>query len=307
MEQRIGNCRSLVAALFAVCILGLFACLMVTAQPAQAATAQNATIIGTHSKANSPSAYSKTVKAYDITGDKKKDKLTVKTTHVNDGYKTYLKIYVNGKKVKTFSAVSSSYAQVSMKYLRTSSKKPFLYISLTGEDQDGIYGVYRYKSGKLVKLVGATSAIAQKYGSHMHLASAKASGKKISVRFNSMTKTIGEADYTYYYTYKSGKLVRTSATASKLSSFKGVSLKNQPLAFTTKIYKAAGSGKVAYTAKAGTKLTISKVKTLKGQPWFYVKNAKGQTGWIKGISKGVWAIYGTYNSSTLFKNLYMAG
>lgn len=307
MEQRISSRRSWLVALAVACVLGLFACMMASAQPAQAATAKNVTIIGTHSKANSPSAFSKTVKAYDITGDKKADKLTIKTTHTNDGYKTNLKIYVNGKKVKTLSCSASTYAEVHVKYLCTSSKKPFLYISLTGENADGIYGVYRYKSGKLVKLVGATSAIAQKYGTHMHLATAKASGKKVSVRFNSMTKTIGETDYTYTYTYKSGKLVRTSATASKLSTFKGVSLKNQPLAFKTKVYKAAGSSKVAYTAKAGAKLTISKMKTVKGQPWFYVKNAKGQTGWIKGISKGVWELYGTFNYSTLFKNLQMAG
>ncbi|MGI6535083.1 MAG: SH3 domain-containing protein [Eggerthellaceae bacterium] len=307
MDRRMGNRWLLVAALCAACAVGLFACLMVTAQPAQAATAKNATIIGVHSKMSTSFAYTKTVKAYDITGDKKADKLTIKKSRKNSSSVTSLCIYVNGKKVKTLSIYfpPGSAPEVQVKYLRTSSKKPFLYISLIGVDLNGIYGVYRYKSDKLVKLVKPTSAIAQKYGDSMILDSAKASGKKVSVRFLSITKTLGAIGYAYDYAYKSGKLVRTSATASKFASVEGVSLKNQPLAYNTKIYKAAGSSNVAYTAKAGTKLTISKMVTLKGQPWFYVKNAKGQTGWIKGISKYTFELFGTYKYSTLFKNLYL--
>ncbi len=304
MEQRIGNRRLPVAVLFAACILGLFACLMATAQPAQAATARNITVVSKHAEAGKATAYTKAVKGYDITGDKKKDKLTVKIAYTNGGNKTFLKIYVNGKKAKTLSYATGSFSQVRVKYLRTSSKKPFLYISLIGVSMNGIYGVYHYKSSKLVKLVKPTSAISPKYGYMSILGWAKASGERISVRFMSLTKTLGRADYTYAYHYKSGKLVRTSATASDLTPVEGTSFKNQPLAFTTKIYKAAGSGKVAYTAKAGTKLTISKVKTLKGRPWFYVKNAKGQTGWIKGLGKFVSEMYENARYNTLFKNLH---
>lgn len=304
MDRRIGNRWLLVAALCVACAVGLFACLMATAQPAQAATAKNATVVNKHYQSEKATAYTKTVKAYDITGDKKADRLTIKTAYTNGGYKTNLKIYVNGRKAKTLSYTTGAFSQVRVKYLRTSSKKPFLYISLIGVSMNGIYGVYHYKSGKLVKLVKPTSAMAPKYAYQSILGSAKASGDKISVRFMSLTKTLGRADYTYTYQYKSGNLVRTSATASKLALVEGVSPKNQPLAYTTKLYKAAGSSKVAYTAKAGTKLTVCKVATIKGRPWFYVKSKKGQAGWIKGIGKFAYELYGDGPSNTLFKNLH---
>ncbi|MGI6589994.1 MAG: hypothetical protein ACOX1O_00015 [Eggerthellaceae bacterium] len=310
MEKGIGARSPMVLALVFSFALGVFACLLATAQPAQAATAQNVTLIGTKSKANSANSYSKTVTGYDITGDKKADKLTIKTSHSNKGYtyKGIVRVYVNGKKAKTLSVIGPpNSVQFRVKYMRTSSKKPFLYIALISVNNDGNYGVYRFKFGKLVKLVKKTSNIAQKYGTHMNMDTPKAVGKKISVRFNSMTWTIGQASYTYNYRYKSGKLVRTSAVASRLTSFKGVSLKKQPLAYSTKIYKAAGSKKVAFTAKAGTKLTISKMKTINGRPWFQVKKANGQKGWIRGIKKSVTEIYGSYEYSTPFKNLYMAG
>ena len=304
MRQSIGDRWLLAATLCTVCVVGLLACLMTVAQPAQAAMAKNITVVSKHAEADKATAYTKAVKGYDITGDKKKDKLTVKIAYTNGGNKTFLKIYVNGKKAKTLSYATGSFSQVRVKYLRTSPKRPFLFISLIGVSMNGIYGVYHYKSGKLVKLVKPTSAMAPKYGYMSILGWAKASGEKVLVRFMSLTKTLGRADYTYAYHYKSGKLVRTSATASKLTPVEGASFKNQPLAFTTKIYKAAGSSKVAYTAKAGTKLTISKVKTLKGRPWFYVKNAKDQTGWIKGLGKFVSEMYENAQYNTLFKNLH---
>ncbi len=308
MERRMNHQMvPFAAACVAMLATVLFGFMLIGAQPAQAATAQNVTLIGTHSKANASAAYAKTVKKYDITGDKKADTITIKTQRKNQGYLMYVKVYVNGKKAKTLS-LNSSDIVAKVQYLRTSAKKPFLYISLTGVNCDGIYGVYGYKSGKLVKLVNKTSNIAQKYGTHMFIPSAKAKGKKVAVTFDSMTYTMGDANYIYYYTPRAGKLVRTSATATGLKNFNGTkTLKNQPLSLDTKIYANAGDSKAAFTAKEKSKVTILKLRTIDQRPWLYVKTASGKTGWIKGVHGAVWGHDNTGSFDTLFRNLHMAG
>lgn len=297
----------LIGAAAAVGALGVGLCLAFGVAPAHAAGTINKTILS----ANDGKTLSKTVSKYDVTGDGVADSLAIKK-YCNYGKKsiTKLSISVNGKHVKTIKLNYEPYATSSVKYLRTKNKKPFLFIQLTGANADGVYGVYKYRKGKLVKLLSQTSAIAGKYGTHMYIESAKAKGKKVVVRYGSMTFTMAYARYSYTYSFKSGKLKRTKATAAKLKTYQSGKLKNLNFTLKTKLYKRAGSKKVKCVAPANAKVRIIALKCIGKRPWVKVKLASGKTGWVKGVKSKMAdkiATQTSYKYSSLFMQLQMAG
>lgn len=288
--------------------LGIVLGLVFGAVPAHAAGAVNKTILS----GNVGKTFSKTISKYDVTGDGAADKLSIKKSSGNGKYYEWkLFIRVNGKRVGTIGTVHDSYASATITYLRTKNKKPFMFIKMVGVNSDGPYGVYKYRNGKLVKLLTPTSEIAAKYcGAHKYIESVRVKGKKVIVCYGSLTCTMAYARYSYTYLYKSGKLRRTSAKASSLQSYQNTDIENLNFSFRTKLYKHAGSKSVKCVAPANAQVTIVGLKCVSKRPWFKVKLASGKTGWIKGLTREqAKKIYTqvNYKYDSLFKQIHMAG
>lgn len=164
----------------------------------------------------------KTYKKYDITGDKKKDIIKVKTVSYSSGsdYNKKLTVYVNGKNclVKKY----SSNVKLTIKLIRLKNKKPYLYINAL--NRDGTYNsgnIYKYKSSKLksalnlTKLVGKVTSYWDDYAwdgngaKEVGLLSAclkKVSGNSIYIRIKHSGGEFNAGDEVYRYNYKNGKL-----------------------------------------------------------------------------------------------------
>ena len=164
----------------------------------------------------------KTYKKYDITGDKKKDTIKVKTVSASSGSAsvTGLTVYVNGKKClkKDYGAA----VKPTVKLIRLKNGKPYLYISAL--NQDGSYNsgnIYKYKSSKLnsalnlTKLVGSVSSYwdneawggnGAEYVGRLSECIEKISGNSIYIRVKHSGGRFNAGDEVYRYDYKSGKL-----------------------------------------------------------------------------------------------------
>lgn len=96
---------------------------------------------------------SKTVRAYDIDGDKKKDVLTLRFTRNGR-----LVIGINGTRAKSIKAsFDAPDPHIRVRYLKTKNNRPFLYVQYTGPNDDGVYAVYQGKKrNRLVKVAANT-------------------------------------------------------------------------------------------------------------------------------------------------------
>ena len=159
----------------------------------------------------------KTYKKFDITGDKKKDKLKISADLDSNGYIHKLAVKVKGKTVlkKTYNPGSDAnlitnrvYPQV--KLIKLKAKKPLLYIHFS--TCNGYYAggwVYHYKSKKM-KLLLKTEKLTQDYATKHPSAwrcyeiLKSANGNDISFDIGSMAES---TSVTYRYRYKKGKLI----------------------------------------------------------------------------------------------------
>ena len=265
----------------AACTLAAFAlacaCMAVLPAQAHAAKAVNKTLLS-YSTWSSSGDYSgsttKTFKKYDITGDGKADTLKIEA----GAYK--VRLYVNGKLRKT---VKKSYAyDYEVKYLRTSTKHPFLYVAATYDNGDGAQRLLQYKNGTF-KVIAKEGGFAD-----ARWVTAKAKGKNVKVTYEwDSSYTTGCTYLTYTYKWKKGTLTRTSRTTSNIHVYSweaGMSSVKKPwltLQASVKIYKTAGGKKKVATVKTGAKLKVVAITVKKGNKvYFKVKTKAGKTGWM---------------------------
>lgn len=254
---------------------------------------------------------SKTTKKYDVTGDKRADKLKMQVTRRGNVILT-----INGHKAKTIKPVYGGIF-VKVKYLKLKSGRPFLYVVKSGDNADGPYTVYQGKRGnKLVKVVGNYDS-PKKYSTfHRYLKDVRAKDNKLVVTYQPMTYAAGLMDMTYTFKYSKavGKMKRTSATTSKVKVAAGAkTAKRLHPVKKLKLYTSAKAKKVRGYAAKGGKLAITKVN-LKGgankkTAMFKVKTASGTTGWFKAPTKARVDKQGqtTVGSGTLFRETMLAG
>lgn len=266
---------------FAVCLCSLFLCISMKVE------------------AKNPSLATlkpgKTYTKYDVTGDKKPDKVKIVASKADDGWQTLLtslKVYVNGKKVGTLKP-RGGYAlgAYGVKLITLSNKKVYFDIQMYAENGDRtLNGIYQVKGGKLKKVLDQEK-IVKNVGYHIGYKTIKVKGNTIVMRYDIMSYALSsfEADFTYKYkdgklvlADRSGKIVKTCLNYQKKKYF--TANKN------FKIYKSANGTKAKFTLKKGEKVKFSKCYVGSRGVYYYLKTSKGKTGWLKS-SKNMMSSY----------------
>lgn len=232
----------------------------------------------------------KTYKSYDITGDKKADRIKIAPIKQYDGYFTGLKITVNGKTAYLNKKIVCYLGTTQIKLIKLKNGQAFLYLlSFVNNPDTDVNTVLTYKSGKLKTAIDCKKALGKKFGwDGTYGAVAKVSGNTITMTYSTSSYMFGPVEATYQYTYKGGKLKQAATGTFKIpvkqKSFKA--LKNIP------VYKNTACKAKKFTIKTGQKVKFTNI-SVKGNTVRVKVNAGGKTGWIK-CATG-------YESSLLYK------
>lgn len=243
----------------------------------------------------------KTYTKYDITGDKKKDKIkiTLEKRDESDFIKQ-ITVSVNGKKIVK-KGIGSFYYKTSLVTLKNG--KIYLWVKSSSEDADDTWGcLYQYCKGKLEKKLKFDGYV-KKYYYHLSTDVVKVSGNTLTVKQSNMTSPLGEAVYKYDYKYENGKfhiVSRTAAIVKASYSYRTKSswgtLKNNKMLYTSP--STSKSTGVAVTA--GTKAKATSIYMCDKFISVKIKTADGKTGWLKCGKK-------FDESKLLFKECFYAG
>lgn len=272
-------------------VLCLFALLVVNPMQAQA---KNPSLV----KLKLGKTYAK----YDITGDKKNDKVKItQQKRDSNGYAYKVYVSINGKK-HTLTNKWGFY-DVNPSIVTLKNGKTYLWIKSSGEDDsDPFMCMYQYKSGRIVKVVTFTSDGQSKYAGPGSTDITKVSGNTITVKQNAMSTPLGVMGYSYNYTYKNGKIVKSSNVGKIL----WVTFDNGKrgctgiLKSTKDLYISTSFKKKVTRVKAGQQATVTKIYITKNMISVKLKAKNGKSGWVK-CSK-------TYDDKKLiFKKCFYAG
>ena len=241
-----------------------------------------------------------TCKTYDITGDRKADRILIKILGKgnSDYYGTGINILINGK-----SAYKSNkkFQGVKARIYTLKNKKPFLYLDCTGDEYDdsnkGPCVLLQYKGGKFKKVIDFKNMFSG-YGGYPSGEVVSVSGNTVKARFWLMSLTLGVSEYTYTYKYKSGTLKRSSDIGNVEVTGLSGSLNVLTAGKELKAYTNVRGKKKAFTVKKGGKVTVNKVYKGKYGMWIGVKY-KGKSGYIKCVKK--------YSNPPLFSDAGFAG
>ncbi len=280
--------RGLAAAVFLLAV-GFF---MVTPASAEAKTANNLLEVN------------KTYTQYDVTGDKKADKLLISAPY-NERYQMYegCDVFINGKKALSYNTSTSLYTySIEARRLKLDNGKTYLALLRTIENYD-IPGaaIYQYKKGKLKKVIDLDSM--SKIGYHNNVRKITVSGNKIGVTYGEMSYSLGAISFRLDYQYKKGKMTQKT-TQPKLKETYLDYLKQSywTANLTMNVLKSPGGKKIA-TLKPEKKVKIDKIylNAKHTKIYLHVKIKGGKSGWVKGLTK-----YPNENA-TLFKEVVYAG
>jgi hypothetical protein len=224
----------------------------------------------------------RTYKKYDITGDGKVDKI-----QINQGKKEYdfyhkISINVNGKKVYEKSRIY--YDELRAELYTLKNKQVIVYLFAVSENGCGpVCGLFIYQGNKLKQLVDFTDFYA--YGAGDSGSVIKVSGNSLDVDLYSMTWSMGYVDFSYRFTYKNGKMVRTSKTAKIIRSSAGDSSTWLTPLWNIQLYKGATSNSKAFVLKKGTKVQVKSCYIDGKKIRFYAKLKNGKSGWFDALKQ----------------------
>lgn len=237
----------------------------------------------------------RTYSSYDITGDRKNDKIKIKS---NPGSHS-VSVVVNGKTV--YSAHPKYFEDVTAKLYTLKNGKPFLYLFAWDiTDSSDVNGVFQYKSGKLKQVINFNTFFA-KYGNHQSGQILGVDGNTLHTRFFLMSWSTGVSNINVDYKYKSGSLKRTSNTFiyeglhtldGNASTFKAGKV--------IKAYTSVKSVKKAFTIPKNARVAVTKCYN-NGKTMMIQVKYKGKYGWIKPQT-----VYAN-QSSRQFANAFYAG
>lgn len=235
-------------------------------------------------------------KNFDITGDRKADKILIKILGNDSDAGTGIEISVNGRVKYRFDR--EYFYSVSARIYTLKNGKPFLYLYCEGDNGDGPCILLQYKSGKFKKVIDFQNMFSG-YGYHSSGRVISISGNKINAEFSLMSYTLGSSYYTYTYKYKNGTLKRSGdiGNVENMYTMSGVA-KIMTAGKELKAYTSVKGKKKAFTVKKGGKVTVNKIYQGKYGVWIGVKY-KGKNGYIKCVKK--------YSSPPLFSNAGYAG
>lgn len=216
-----------------------------------------------------------TYKKYDITGDRKADKILIRTT--SDSYsKNGISVYVNGKRVLT---KKTSFYSLTAQLIKLKNGKAFLYLYTPFDNGDAdICGMYQMSGGKLKQVINCNKAPGYQYGNHTGGSIIKASGNTVTIRFRVMSRFSGYTQMDYTYTYKSGTLKRNSNTGKLTVG----TTPNQTFKAKKNIaaYSSPSCASKTFTIKTGQQVKFLKCY-FNGSVVRYQVSVNGKTGWIK--------------------------
>lgn len=243
-------------------------------------------------------------KSYDITGDRQVDQINIAVGSGNkidkkdsNGYYNRIFVSINDK---TYILKTGYFYSARAKLYTLSNGKPYLFLETSSDnDYHEISGLFSYDRSKkkIVTAVNFTSLF-NGYAGRSSGTIVKMSGNTITVRYGMMSYSLGGCNIDYNYTYKSGKLVRTSYYGKLVGISKKQGTSN---VLTAKrnltAYTAPGTTRKAFTIKKGGVVKIMQV--WKKDTSLYIKVMYGSKyGWIK--AAGV-------NTSQQFSDVVYAG
>lgn len=242
--------------------------------------------------------------SYDITGDKKKDRVLLKTRKDRYGYYERVGVYVNGKRISGYQWQYGDVSQIQSSIYTLANGKPFLYLYCWGSNGDGpVCGIFQYTSQGF-KQVAQLKDLFRKYGGHASGYVAKVSGNTISARFRIMSYSLGSCEIGYNYTYKSGTLKRTARTGiyyKIYSSGDGVNRRTFTVNKTLIAYKSGMATERAFTLRRGNVVYVDRCYIMDGKMTIRVRY-NGKYGWIKAADHPALNL-----SDHQFKNIMYAG
>lgn len=256
-------------------------------------------------------ALKKTVKKYDVTGDKKPDKITfkLKASKWGNSYTDSLAISINGKKTKlkidgkTVSKITDNAGGLAstIQLITMKNGRPFLYVRYLGDNGDGTFALLRYKGGKLVS-VASDNDIPKKFtSSHRFLLSVKPSGNKISITYQPMTLFAGVINLKYTYTVTSKGTLKKVKKGDAYTKYdyttKAVWRAPLTASATFTAYTSTSMKEKAFTIYAQDQVDILKSYFTSDKLLFKVRNAWGETGWVAAPTKSG-PHWGTYFEET---------
>lgn len=211
---------------------------------------------------------------YDVTGDRKKDKLLIsvsKELEYND-MDNNVSVYVNGKLAyRTRTKPACHYAG---ELIILENQKPFLYLEGWYQNGPSCSMLLQYRGGafKVIENFG----IEYKNTAGYQFASALTiKGNNIVVESYITSCIVGEFRTTHTLVYKNGTLSKPSAYRKITSSNPNV-LK---LRKSIKLYSQVGNKGNSFTAKKGANLKITRVRMYGGKCYFEA-NVNGRKGWF---------------------------
>lgn len=166
----------------------------------------------------------------------------------------------------------------------------FVFVDLSGEDDDGEGALLQYRDGEL----GAVASI-QMLGEgirHAHFESVTTSGSKVDVTFVGQPMYTGIMYFGYELEYADGRLSSASDTTSSLEYASMAQLERdsviRPGHYKMKANKkvtcrsdASSSSGTALTVKKGQRVTFEQAKVVGSTIWFHVKRVSdGAEGWF---------------------------
>lgn len=219
---------------------------------------------------------------YDITGDKKKDKLKIEMVEDSSFWYSALNVYINEKCVLS---IDYGYEEdwSNCKLLRLKNGKIFLYIHLGGDNNDGPTNLYAYENGKLVKKVDLIEPI-QEMGYHSEADVESVKGNKIIFKMCSMSYALASVDFWMQYKYKSGSMALMGKTY-KIDGYYNNRMGEKGIGTLTTIdkiqlYKDKKAYKKLTKLKKGSCVKVTKCYIDDKRITFYLKDSNGKTGWL---------------------------
>lgn len=219
---------------------------------------------------------------YDITGDKKTDKILIHIFEDNQNQwdTSYTGVSISVNETECYSFSGKVFFDIDAKLYTLKNGRPFLYLYCQSDNGDGpVCGLFQYKEGKLKKVINFQNLITG--GSHPYGEIIKINGNKIVAQFYLMSYTLGPSWYRYRYIYKNGTLKRTDkiGTVYKVYSF-GKPNKIFKAAKSIPVYHSVKAKKIAFTLGKGNRVTTDKIYRGANGTMLRIKY-KGTYGWIK--------------------------
>lgn len=228
----------------------------------------------------------RTYTAYDVTGDRVKDKIRIKVSgKTDDETYTALTVTVNGK--TAYALKNTWFYSVQANIYTLKNGQPFLYLYAPADNGDGpVCALLKYTNGKFRKALDFTTLL-NGYGYHPVGEVASVNGNQIVIKERIISWSLGINTINFTYKYANGKLV----PASKYGAYKKIYSGNEEGRYFTvnnvlPAYTKPGSTAVSRTLETGALVKIIKCAVINGKMYIQLES-EGEISWINALNTPV--------------------